>query len=162
MIPLGNSATERSVLDNGSFVNSLPIPRITSLPLSGHPTSAESNVEQKEQGMTPIPVLNRQNANASFHSDIARTAVASPNDARALLFKAADQQDTDDSDDQPVYTIDVDQTSPASASTSNTKIFLPVVTLSQITEEDVNLWKQHRFVRQGWFTAQEAVTYIDL
>jgi hypothetical protein len=34
--------------------------------------------------------------------------------------------------------------------------------LSQPDEPTLDLWDKCRFVRQGWFTAQEAVTYIDL
>lgn len=34
--------------------------------------------------------------------------------------------------------------------------------LSEPEDETLDLWDKCRFVRQGWFTAQEAVTYIDL
>lgn len=34
--------------------------------------------------------------------------------------------------------------------------------LSRPAEEVLDLWDKCRFVRQGWFTAQEAVTYLDL
>ncbi|KAL4922382.1 hypothetical protein BDW62DRAFT_217271 [Aspergillus aurantiobrunneus] len=37
-----------------------------------------------------------------------------------------------------------------------------VSALSQPSEEVLDLWDKCRFVRQGWFTAQEAVTYLDL
>ncbi|CAH0052318.1 unnamed protein product [Clonostachys solani] len=37
-----------------------------------------------------------------------------------------------------------------------------VSVLSSPDEEILDLWDRSRFVRQGWFTAQEAVTYIDL
>lgn len=34
--------------------------------------------------------------------------------------------------------------------------------LSQADDPILDLWDKCRFVRQGWFTAQEAVTYVDL
>ena len=34
--------------------------------------------------------------------------------------------------------------------------------LSRPTDEILDLWDRSRFVRQGWLTAQEAVTYLDL
>lgn len=34
--------------------------------------------------------------------------------------------------------------------------------LSNSTEEVLRIWETCRFVRMGWFTAREAVTYIDL
>ena len=34
--------------------------------------------------------------------------------------------------------------------------------LSRPSEDVLDLWDRFRFVRQGWFTAQEAVTYLDL
>ncbi|KAL5336608.1 hypothetical protein BJX70DRAFT_409806 [Aspergillus crustosus] len=39
---------------------------------------------------------------------------------------------------------------------------LAVSALSQPSDDVLDLWDKCRFVRQGWFTAQEAVTYIDL
>lgn len=37
-----------------------------------------------------------------------------------------------------------------------------ITTLSQPDDRTLDFWDKCRFVRQGWFTAQEAVTYIDL
>ncbi|KAL2834006.1 hypothetical protein BJY01DRAFT_224709 [Aspergillus pseudoustus] len=37
-----------------------------------------------------------------------------------------------------------------------------VSALSQPSDDVLDLWDKCRFVRQGWFTAQEAVTYLDL
>ncbi|KAL4928987.1 uncharacterized protein BDV17DRAFT_281562 [Aspergillus undulatus] len=39
---------------------------------------------------------------------------------------------------------------------------ITVAALSQPSDEVLDLWDKCRFVRQGWFTAQEAVTYLDL
>lgn len=37
-----------------------------------------------------------------------------------------------------------------------------ITRLSRPDEITLDFWDKCRFVRQGWFTAQEAVTYIDL
>lgn len=37
-----------------------------------------------------------------------------------------------------------------------------ILALSEPTDAILDMWDKCRFVRQGWFTSQEAVTYIDL
>lgn len=37
-----------------------------------------------------------------------------------------------------------------------------ILKLSEPTDATLDMWDKCRFVRQGWFTSQEAVTYIDL
>lgn len=37
-----------------------------------------------------------------------------------------------------------------------------ILALSEPTDATLDMWDKCRFVRQGWFTSQEAVTYIDL
>lgn len=37
-----------------------------------------------------------------------------------------------------------------------------ILTLSEPTDATLDMWDKCRFVRQGWITSQEAVTYIDL
>lgn len=37
-----------------------------------------------------------------------------------------------------------------------------IYSLSEPSEELLDLWDRCRFTRLGWFTAQEAITYIDL
>lgn len=41
-------------------------------------------------------------------------------------------------------------------------VYTPIFKLSQASEDVLDMWERCRFVRQGWFTAQEAVTYLDL
>ena len=92
-----------------------------------------------------------------------QTVVSSSKDALGLLFKAAEQQETDSDEqaDNPPAARAYD--SPASALTSNVNVsMIPPSTLSRPSKAVVELWNQHRFVRQGWFSAVEAVTYVDL
>lgn len=37
-----------------------------------------------------------------------------------------------------------------------------ILALSEPTDSTLDMWDKCRFVRQGWFTSQEAVTYVDL
>lgn len=37
-----------------------------------------------------------------------------------------------------------------------------ILALSEPTDAILDMWDKCRFVRQGWFTSQEAVTYVDL
>ncbi|EEU34204.1 uncharacterized protein NECHADRAFT_49898 [Fusarium vanettenii 77-13-4] len=103
--------------------------------------------------------------NTALDEEVVRTVVSSSNDARNVLFKVANEYDTDDPDDQPGYANVLDDVSLASPLTNNTKVSHQapqVVVLSNLTKADAELWSRQRFVRQGWFTAQEAITYIDL
>ncbi|CAG9981091.1 unnamed protein product [Clonostachys byssicola] len=51
---------------------------------------------------------------------------------------------------------------PTVISTTGGGLGFTVSVLSSPNEATLDLWDRSRFVRQGWFTAQEAVTYIDL
>lgn len=87
------------------------------------------------------------------------TVVSCSKDALRLLFKAAEQQDPDG--------LETDQqgNSPVTPLTNHSTASFnppPPVGLSEPAQETLELWSRHRFVRQGWFSAREAVTYIDL
>jgi hypothetical protein len=87
------------------------------------------------------------------------TVVSCSKDALGLFFKAAEQQDADDLEaDQQDHSPVTPLTNP---STVNFNPLSPV-RLSEPSQEAIDLWNRHRFVRQGWFSAREAVTYIDL
>lgn len=108
-------------------------------------------------------VSDRQNGEqaASYDNDVVQTVVSSSKDALGLLFKAAEQQETDSDEADLAAARAYD--SPASAFTSNMHAsMIPPSTLSKPVKSVIELWNQHRFVRQGWFSAVEAVTYVDL
>ncbi|KAL3465073.1 hypothetical protein BJX64DRAFT_285936 [Aspergillus heterothallicus] len=93
------------------------------------------------------------------------TIFTRPSDALDVLFDAARPgQDEDDRDMNQGH---------ANAGFSAAGVFgalnlvsksglVAVSALSQPSEEVLDLWDKCRFVRQGWFTGQEAVTYLDL
>lgn len=87
------------------------------------------------------------------------TVVSCSKDALGLLFKAAEQHDVDELEaDRQVHSPVTPLTNPSTVNFNPS----PPVRLSEPSQEVIELWSRHRFVRQGWFSAQEAVTYIDL
>lgn len=85
---------------------------------------------------------------------VLNTLVTNSRDAIDLLFTAADQNDSDNSD--PLA---------ASDEGAQDEILGSVISMSSpglASNETLGLWAQHRFVRQGWFTPREAISYIEL
>jgi hypothetical protein len=103
-----------------------------------------------------------------------RTVVASGNDALNILFEAATAHDQENhmNDTTP-------ESATGNASLRSTKrttprnydspaVFEPMPTVRRPVEmsdaaiETLDIWEACRFVKQGWFTAREAVTFIDM
>lgn len=106
-----------------------------------------------------------------------RTVVASGNDALNILFEAANASGQEENT--------LNNTNPLLGDGSNPRGLkaeervspriheipmnvdsipqaIPPVVLSEATDETLQIWEACRFVRMGWFTAREAVTFIDL
>lgn len=108
-----------------------------------------------------------------------RTVVSSSNDALGLLFEAVEQEQNGSfSGDLQALETNTDggypdgshashhpaqHVSPYSVMSTASKPG-PILQeqLSSATPEILRLWNRCRFVKQGWFTAREAITYIDL
>lgn len=104
-----------------------------------------------------------------------RTVVASGNDALNILFEAATAQDDTPSTDESPPT----ETGPRSGGSIGKERVTPgnfespaafesvprvvhAVDLSNPPQDTLNVWDACRFVKMGWFTAKEAVTFVDL
>lgn len=124
----------------------------------------------RRQGMIQRSVLSNR---------VMRTVVSSSNDALNLLFEAVQQQQNVlFSDGLQALSTNTDRGFPDGSLTSNHAVQHlsphsaissalkpgPILQeqLSSVTPETLRLWNKCRFVKQGWFTAREAVTYIDL
>ncbi|KAE8142942.1 hypothetical protein BDV38DRAFT_293422 [Aspergillus pseudotamarii] len=98
--------------------------------------------------------------NPSLSGRVMSTILARPSDALDVLFDAA-RADVGESSSS--HAMDqagtIRDKSPTVVSASG---LVSVSGLSHPSEDVLDLWDRCRFVRQGWFTAQEAVTYIDL
>lgn len=107
------------------------------------------------------PVFNESNEHVQ--DEVVQTVVSTTNDARNMLFRTvhALNGNEDDVEEPSDPNIEADISSSISSISDGHMCFPTKLRLVQITEKDAQLWNQHRFVRQGWFTSQEAVTYID-
>lgn len=91
---------------------------------------------------------------ANLQNDVLQAFVTSSSDAIGLLFRAAEHNDSDGSEGQAA--IDV-QCLPEVQSEGYS---MPSPAVA--SNETLSLWAQHRFVRQGWFTPREAISYVEL
>ena len=89
----------------------------------------------------------------SLTDRVVSSMVTGPNDALDILFDAASSSAGPVNRSRNLSLPQVDL--PSS--------FIPIIReLSDPQDNVLDLWDRCRFVRQGWFTAQEAVTYVDL
>lgn len=119
----------------------------------------------------------RHRSNSNLASSMMRTVVASGNDALNILFEAAtahNQEETPSTDTSPPLE-GGSRSGTSNAKERNTpRTFENLATfesvsraigpgdISEATQETLNVWDACRFVKMGWFTAREAVTFIDL
>lgn len=106
-----------------------------------------------------------------------RTVVSNGHDALNLLFEAANQEgQSDNQSPSSLYPHGAGRTPhsgignlSAAACTSSPAGSVPVsmnvtpgATASDHKTEVLEVWSAFRFVRMGWLSAQEAVTFVDL
>lgn len=104
-----------------------------------------------------------------------RTVVASGNDALNILFEAATaQDDTSLNDESPPTEAGLrsggstakERVTPRNFESPAAFESVPrasrPVDMSEPLQPVLNVWNACRFVKMGWFTAREAVTFIDL
>jgi hypothetical protein len=130
---------------------------------------------QTEDGKYSRPGADSLNQRSLLNDRVMRTIVASSNDALGLLFQAVEQPNQSSNEPSPGPDIedeDDDQQpgrgskeppqyrTPHSA-ISNGNVSIPEQ-LSSVSHDLLKLWNRCRFIKQGWFSAREAVTYIDL
>ncbi|CAG7938659.1 unnamed protein product [Penicillium nalgiovense] len=100
-----------------------------------------------------------------------RTVVTSGNDALNILFEAATAQEDNSPGNSPESPAGPPSVGPSthdrtlgnydSTFESVGRVIRPVK-LSEATQDTLNVWEACRFVKMGWFTAREAVTFIDM
>jgi hypothetical protein len=113
-----------------------------------------------------------------LNNRVMRTIVTSSNDALGLLFQGVEQQNESVNDDRQtvagrtraefqghVHTDaePIQHRTPRSGlpmGTTPGQVFQEQ--LSPVERDILALWNRCRFIKQGWFSAKEAVTYIDL
>ncbi|KAK4945163.1 hypothetical protein LTR10_015589 [Elasticomyces elasticus] len=94
----------------------------------------------------------------ALQDEVVQTVVASSSDAVGLLFGAAgslDSEGSDEMENQDANDVDAGQSIAGN-------ILCPRLNIPERFLPDIlDLWNQHRFVRQGWFTALEAAAYVN-
>ncbi|KAH6662950.1 hypothetical protein F5X68DRAFT_178076 [Plectosphaerella plurivora] len=121
------------------------------------------------QGGTPGSNPSPNAAGHSLYDRVRTSAVTSSNDALDILSDAARLHHPQDmpTTSGPLSTGTSVQQAPSQTNPGVTPggfngLGFTITRLSQPEDPTLDLWDKCRFVRQGWFTAQEAVTYIDL
>lgn len=118
----------------------------------------------------------RHRSNSTLANSMMRTVVASGNDALNILFEAATAHQDDNSMEESSPAMGVpsrnDASRPKERSTprnfesptgfESVPRSICAVNISEVTQDVLQVWEACRFVRMGWFTAKEAVTFIDL
>ncbi|KAJ5773155.1 hypothetical protein N7457_008051 [Penicillium paradoxum] len=126
---------------------------------------------QSDQSPSHGSENNTHRSGPTLATSMMRTVVASGNDALNILFEAATAQEGNhaDTSSEPIPGPPSAGPSPYDQTPRNyDAAFEPVarvihpVQLSAVTQDTLNVWEACRFVKMGWFTAREAVTFIDL
>ncbi|KAM0212297.1 hypothetical protein ACHAQD_009873 [Fusarium lateritium] len=122
----------------------------------------------------PLPQDNRDapgfntspsSSNHPLYDRVQSTIVTGTNDALDFLSNAAGQRHSiagsTPSQAHPL-TSNAQSDGPRVVSGGYNGVGFTITALSEPDDACLDMWDKCRFVRQGWFTAQEAVTYIDL
>ncbi|KAJ5894930.1 hypothetical protein N7495_006621 [Penicillium taxi] len=157
--------------------------------LNGHQASPQ-NDQRSQIGISPTSVSDtttskspsqiyrdRYRSNSTLANSMMRTVVASGNDALNILFEAATAHEQEGNSSNELSPTTEDGTRQGSlisqkratpkekespiAFQSGPRI-VPQLNVSDVTQETLQVWEACRFVKMGWFSAREAVTFIDL
>lgn len=120
------------------------------------------------QGQTPISEISPGSATHSLYERVRTSVVTGSHDALDILSDAARclPPPGPSASSQPQSAINPipahQRARPQVQPGSFHGLGFTITSLSRPDEATLDFWDKCRFVRQGWFTAQEAVTYIDL
>lgn len=131
---------------------------VSTAQLDGTPNSLQGS---DIGGVTPQAAEGNVPESSNLADSMMRTVVSNGNDALNLLFEAASQNDQDagglgQSDllgGSPVFHV-AHPTSPGMIGSSTV--------LPNISSELWDIWNAYRFVKMGWFSAEEAVWLLDM
>ncbi|KAF2648347.1 hypothetical protein K491DRAFT_612950 [Lophiostoma macrostomum CBS 122681] len=118
------------------------------------PRSNGDAVSARSLAGTEKTVTSDAAASSTFTDRVVASMVTGPSDALDILFDAASQLSAHDVPPRHSVLPQLDFSSSH-----------PIPIIKELSYPDdpvLDFWDTCRFVRQGWFTAQEAVTYVDL
>ena len=119
-------------------------------------TSTHYDNRESSVTMSASPPNLAHGKNISLEDSVMRTVVSRGNEALDILFEAAAHQERTSTSNAQSGPLPHPHTSSYVSAASD------AVTLSSASAVTLELWAACRFVTQGWFSAQEAITYIDL
>lgn len=134
---------------------------------TGH--SPHMSGSQRSDILSPSGHLRRiSSSQPDLAHSVMRTVVSSGSDALNLLFEAAHHRDAMEAQEQSgSQSYETPRSGPSAydngmpASPFHTFRAQPVQ-MSTPSQETLKVWTACRFVQMGWFSAHEAVTYVDL
>ncbi|KAF2640485.1 hypothetical protein P280DRAFT_451215 [Massarina eburnea CBS 473.64] len=155
---------------NGPNIHDSPAPR--SLSMSGHiATPIESpHSRRSESLLSPATLRRASTSKPDLAHSVMRTVVSSGSDALNLLFEAANHRDALENQEQATSQhYDTPQSGTPyppqghdGGAASPFTFKAQPVQMSRPSQETLKVWTSCRFVQMGWFSAHEAVTYVDL
>jgi len=159
----------------------LPMPfgdtqRLTRRPPPPQNDTTSSRIERSGTSMSAYPSAANewipstgQGQSAGLMSSVMRTVVSNGNDALRILFEAATEDAGAGNINQDHAAQDARHVEFATSATPGSGTspaasphVAPPVILSTTDPNTLRAWNACRFVRMGWLSAEEAVTYVDL
>ncbi|KAF7552171.1 hypothetical protein G7Z17_g4494 [Cylindrodendrum hubeiense] len=133
----------------------------------------DNSASQRNGLELPLPNLTRAHdipvggSNANLTGSVMRTLVSNGNDAMKLLFQAATEHSRTDGDalsNEPSASRTFANAVPSTTSPENIPSVATTgpIYFSPVSHDILKVWRAFRFTRMGWFTAEEAITYVDL
>lgn len=123
-----------------------------------------ASMADRAQLMHPSDVYMEETV-PSLANSVMRTVVSNGNDALNLLFQAATQDQAEHRSETARHTGFGTQTGTGVTTPHSTFLATNVmepVAISPAAVTIYKLWRSTRFVKMGWLSAEEAITYIDL
>jgi hypothetical protein len=132
------------------------------------PVESPRSASRSDQESVLSPSLRRISTSQPINlaNSVIRTGISSGSDALNLLFEAAHHRDAIEPQEhasvsQPSY--ETPRSGPTIQNPSSPFTFrAQPVQMSTPSPETLKIWTSCRYVQMGWFSAHEAVTYVDL
>lgn len=156
---------------SGSISNVQPSPvhRLSTSTLEFAPGDSPHTSKHRADIFSPHNHLRRiSSSQGDLANSVMRTVVSSGSDALNLLFEAAHHRDAMDNEQQSgSQAYETPRSGPtgfenATPSSPFHTFRAQPVQMSTPSPETLKVWTSCRFVQMGWFSAHEAVTYVDL
>lgn len=131
------------------------------------PIATPRSLERSDHDSIVSPRLRRiSTSQPDLANSVIRTVVSSGNDALNLLFEAAHHRDAMDAQEHAAsgsQSYETPQSGHSLPNPASPFIFrAQPVQMSTPSPETLKLWTSCRYVQMGWFSAHEAITYVDL